>query len=170
MTSPLCVATGGWCRRVFHYRPPTPMYRNSPPLCTIVLQIPSLMPLKMRKVQQNVYALTEVVRDRLGDARFLPFLDYLFSQFTAEESREIEAARGKSTLLLERRFNPPRFNMGAELDAKVIEMNITINDKRERFELSQQEFFERLTATCGNESIIPIERLRQRVDDLAESV
>ena len=36
---------------VFHYRPPTPMYRNSPPLCTIVLQIPSLMPLKMRKVQ-----------------------------------------------------------------------------------------------------------------------
>ena len=49
-------------------------------------------------------------------------------------------------------------------------MNITINDKRERFELSQQEFFERLTATCGNESIIPIERLRQRVDDLAESV
>ena len=29
----------------------TPMYRNSPPLCTIVLQIPSLMPLKMRKVQ-----------------------------------------------------------------------------------------------------------------------
>ena len=51
MTSPLCVATSGWCRRVFHYRPPTPMYRNSPPLCTIVLQIPSLMPLKMRKVQ-----------------------------------------------------------------------------------------------------------------------
>ena len=54
MTSPLCVATGGWFRRVFHYRPPTPMYRNSPPLCTIVLQIPSLMPLKMRKVQQRV--------------------------------------------------------------------------------------------------------------------
>ena len=38
-------------KAVFHYRPPTPMYRNSPPLCTIVLQIPSLMPLKMRKVQ-----------------------------------------------------------------------------------------------------------------------
>ena len=47
----MCVATGGWCRRVFHYRPPTPMYRNSPPLCTSVLQIPSLTPLKMRKVQ-----------------------------------------------------------------------------------------------------------------------
>ena len=30
-------ATGGWCRRVFHYRPPTPMYSNSPPLCTSVL-------------------------------------------------------------------------------------------------------------------------------------
>ena len=58
MTSPLCVATGGWCRRVFHYRPPTPMYRNSPPLCTIVLQIPSLMPLKMRKVQLEYWAET----------------------------------------------------------------------------------------------------------------
>ena len=44
---------------VFHHRPPTPMYRNSPPLCTIVLQIPSLMPLKMRKVQ--VAALGTVV-------------------------------------------------------------------------------------------------------------
>ena len=54
MISPSCVATGGWCRRVFHYRPPTPMYRNSPPLCTIELQIPSLMPLKMRKVQARV--------------------------------------------------------------------------------------------------------------------
>ena len=58
MTSPLCVATGGWCRRVFHYRPPTPMYRNSPPLCTIVLQIPSLMPLKIRKVQLTTSVVT----------------------------------------------------------------------------------------------------------------
>ena len=62
MTSPLCVATGGWCRRVFHYRPPTPMYRNSPPLCTIVLQIPSLMPLKMRKVQLCVEHFRSVLK------------------------------------------------------------------------------------------------------------
>ena len=26
----------------FHYRPPTPMYRNSPPLCTIVLSMVSI--------------------------------------------------------------------------------------------------------------------------------
>ena len=51
MPSLLPGATCGWRRKVFHYRPPTPMYRNSPPLCTIELQIPSLMPLKMRKVQ-----------------------------------------------------------------------------------------------------------------------
>ena len=69
MTSPLCVATGGWCRRVFHYRPPTPMYRNSPPLCTIVLQIPSLMPLKMRKVQ---------LRDEYGfDGGYTTVKDYV---------------------------------------------------------------------------------------------
>ena len=118
---------------------------------------------------QNVYALAEVVRDRLGDASFSPFLNYLFASFTADESREIKAARGKSTVLVERRFNPPRFKMGDDLDAKVIEMNITINGNQEKFEFSQQEFFEQLTANCGNESIIPIKRLRQRVDHLAES-
>ena len=119
---------------------------------------------------QNVYALTEVVRHRVEDVRFSPFRNYLFGQWTADENREIEAARvGKSTVVLERRFNLPRFKMGPHLNAKVIEMSIAINDKQERFEFSQQEFFEKLTATCGNESIIPIERLRQQVDNLAES-
>ena len=118
---------------------------------------------------QNVYALTEVVRYRVEDARFSPFRNYLFSQFTGDENHEIEVARrSKSTIVLERRFNLPRFKMGTDLDAKVIEMSITINDKQERFEFSQQEFFEKLTATCGNESVIPIERLRQRVETLAE--
>ena len=118
---------------------------------------------------QNVYALTEVVRHRVEHARFSPFRNYLFSQFTADENREVEAARrSKSTVVLKRRFNLPRFKMGTDLDAKVIEMSITINDEQEKFECSQQEFFERLTATCGNESIIPIEKLRQRVENLAE--
>ena len=71
-------------------------------------------------------------------------------QFTEDESQEIEAA--KSTVRLERRFNPPRFKVGPDLDAKVIEMSITINDKQEKFEFIQQEFFETLTATCGNET------------------
>ena len=118
---------------------------------------------------QNVYALNEVVRCRLGDARLSPFLNYLFGRFTADESQEIEAARGKSTVLLERRFNPPRFQIGPDFEAKVIEMSITINEKQEKFEFSRQEFFEKLTATCGNESIIPIERLQQQIADLAES-
>ena len=118
---------------------------------------------------QNVYALTEVVRDRLGNERFSPFLNYLLSRFTVGESREIEAAKVQSTVLLERRFKPPRFKMADDLDAKVIEMSITINDKQEKFEFSQQEFFEQLTGTCGNESIVPIEKLRLHVDNLAES-
>ena len=120
-------------------------------------------PRDMIFAHQNVYALAEVVRYRLGDARFTPFPDYLLSRLTANESQAIEAAR------LERRFNLPRFKIGPDLDAKIIEMSITINDKQERFEFSQQEFFEKLTATCGNESVIPIERLRQRVETLSES-
>ena len=118
---------------------------------------------------QNVYALADVVRDRLGDARFSPFSDYLFSRFTAEESREIEAAAGKSTVTLKRRYTLPRFKIGSDLDAKVVEMSITINDKQEMFEFSQPELFDKLTATCGKESIIPIERLRQRFEGLADS-
>ena len=69
---------------VFHYRPPTPMYRNSPPLCTIVLQIPSLMPLKMRKVQQGLrLAGTAEVdgRTRVG-FRPPPKLPPAFARFT----------------------------------------------------------------------------------------
>ena len=117
---------------------------------------------------QNVYALTEVIKHRLEDAGFSPFLNYLFSQLTDDESREVKAARGKSTVVLKKLFNLPHFKIGSDLDAKVIEMSITINEKQERFEFSQQEFFEKLTATCGNESIIPIERLRQRVENLVE--
>ena len=118
---------------------------------------------------QNVYALAEVVRCRPGDARFLPFLNYLFARFTVDETLEISAAKGNSTVLLERRFNSPTFKIGPDLDAKIIEMGITINDEQESFEFSQQEFFENLTAACGNEPIIPIEILHQRINSLAES-
>ena len=117
---------------------------------------------------QNVNALTEVVRYRLEDTRFSPFLNYLFSRFTTDESRRIQAAKGKSTVHLERRFNLPSFKIGPDLEAKVIEMNITINEKQEKFEFSQQEFFEKLTTACGKEPIIPIERLRQRIETLAQ--
>ena len=55
-------------------------------------------------VHQNVYALTDLIRYRLEDTRFTPFVNYLFSRFTADESRKIEASKGKSTIHLERRF------------------------------------------------------------------
>ena len=80
---------------------------------------------------QNVYALTEVIKCRLEDADISPFLNYLFSQFTADESREVETARGKAAVVLERFFNLPRFKIGSDLDTKVIEMSITINEKQE---------------------------------------
>ena len=54
----------GWCRRVFHYRPPTPMYRNSPPLCTIVLQIPRLCRLKCVK---SSWDLEEIAPTAFGE-------------------------------------------------------------------------------------------------------
>ena len=117
---------------------------------------------------QNVYALTEVIKCRLEDADISPFLNYLFSQFTADESREVETARGKAAVVLERFFNLPRFKIGSDLDTKAIEMSITINEKQERFEFSQQEFFKKLTDMCGNESIIPIKRLHQRFESLTE--
>ena len=121
-------------------------------------------------VHQNVYVLTEVVRHRIGDAGFQPFLNYLFGSLTADETREIEVAResNSTSLTLERRFTAPRFKLGPDLDGKVIEMTVTINDKVEAFVFSQQEFLEELRATCGSESLIPINRLRQQIDDLGE--
>ena len=44
-------ATCDWRGKVFHCPQLTRIFRNSRPLCTIHLQIPSLMPLEMRKVQ-----------------------------------------------------------------------------------------------------------------------
>ena len=44
-------ATCGWRCKVFHCPQLTRIFRNSRPLCTIHLQIPSLMPLEMPKVQ-----------------------------------------------------------------------------------------------------------------------
>ena len=116
---------------------------------------------------QNVYAVAEVVKTRIGDASFSPFQNYLFSQYTPHEIQKIEEAKGSSEIWLERRFNQPRFKMGSDLGARVIEMAININDKQEKFEFSQREFFEKLSATCGKESLIPIEKLRQLIDTLA---
>ena len=45
--------TCGWHRKVFHCPQLTQIFRNSRSLCTIHLQIPSLVPLEMRKVQQR---------------------------------------------------------------------------------------------------------------------
>lgn len=117
---------------------------------------------------QNVYALADLVRYRLEDTRFTPFVNYLFSRFTADESRKMEASRGNFMVRLERKFNAPSFKIGPDFGARVIEMNITINEKQETFEFSQQEIFEKLTATCGKESLIPMERLRQRIETLSE--
>ena len=119
-------------------------------------------------VHQNVYALTDLIRYRLEDTRFTPFVNYLFSRFTADESRKIEVSKGKATIHLERRCNAPRFKVGPVLEAKVIEMYVTINEKQEKFEFSQQELFEKLVATCGKESLIPMERLRQGIETLSE--
>ena len=117
---------------------------------------------------QNVYALTEIVRYRIGEAQFLPFQNYLFSQLTSDEKRELRAAGDKSEVPLTRRFNIPRFKIGSDLDARTIEVGVAINDKQERFEFSQRELFEKLTSASGSESLIPIERFRQRIDALAE--
>ena len=48
-------ATCGWRREGFHCLQLTQIFRNSRSLCTIPLQIPSLMPLEMRKVQITAF-------------------------------------------------------------------------------------------------------------------
>ena len=116
---------------------------------------------------QNVYSLSELVRCRVTDVKFLPFQNYLFSQFTADEKREIEQANGISPVNLKRQFTLPRFHIGSNLNSKSVSMVLTINGKQESFQFRQEEFFEKLSATWGEEPLIPIERLRQNIDTLA---
>ena len=61
MPSLLRGATCGWRREVFHCLQLTQIFRNFRSLCTIPLQIPSLMPLEMRKVQFLVFTVMAVL-------------------------------------------------------------------------------------------------------------
>ena len=45
----------GWRWKVFHCPQLTQIFRNSRSLCIIHLQIPSVMPLEMRKVQARIW-------------------------------------------------------------------------------------------------------------------
>ena len=59
-------ATCRWRRRVFHYPPPTLMFRNFRLPCAIELQPLSLTPLKMRKVEPKGQEKTPAALTRTG--------------------------------------------------------------------------------------------------------
>ena len=61
-----------WRRKVFHCLQLTQIFRNSRSLYTIHLQIPSFMPLEMRKVQLRNRVLMEGLGAPARRAGFLP--------------------------------------------------------------------------------------------------
>ena len=119
---------------------------------------------------QNVVALDNVVEDRLSDASFQPFLNFLFRGLTANEDAMLAeaASRGETEVRLTRVFPTPSFQISDDLSSKVIRMHITINGKAEKFEFEQQEFFGKLTATCGTEPLLTQERLGRRFAELSQ--
>ena len=113
---------------------------------------------------QNVHALSQIIRERIGDTRFRIVQDVLFRELTADEKRQIEAAEGKHSVELVRRFSVPSFKIAEKLHEKRLTMGLTINDKQETFQLDQASFFNALTQAFGDDPILTLDKLVERYD------
>lgn len=113
---------------------------------------------------QNVHALDQIVGDRISDPRFSALQNFLFSELTADEKSQIEAAKGQDQIKLVRHFGRPRFKVAEKLHEKRLIMSITINDKLEAFQLDQAKFFDALIQAFGGDPIMTLDKLMERYD------
>lgn len=117
---------------------------------------------------QNVHSLSQIISDRILDARFQGFQKFLFGELTEDEKLRIKESAGKVEIKLERRFGNPRFKIGADLGAETIEMHLNINGKQEHFEFGQEEFFKELSHTFGVDPIFTLDQLVEQFDKFEE--
>ena len=116
---------------------------------------------------QNVHSLDQVIGDRISDGRFPEVLVLLFREFTSDEESTLEAAEGASAVPIVRQFKAPKFQIGAALHDKQIQMSININGKSEQFTFGYEEFFDVLTRVYGEEPLLSFDKLVERYDKLA---
>ncbi len=114
-------------------------------------------------ITQNVHVLSNIIGDRIVDPRFRTLQNFLFSKFTADENRQIEAANGQSVELV-RRFNVPRFKVFELLRDSQLTMSLTINGKVETFQVDQMGLFDALTQAFGDDPIMTIDKLMDLYD------
>ena len=122
-------------------------------------------------VHQNICALTDIVAYRIPDPQFAPFLDFVLEPAALSRADELLKATADRPVESELRFFRPRFKLGSDLGAKIIEMHVTFSERPEEsemYEFSQQVFFEKLTDVCGHQAIIPIQELVQQIENLTQ--
>ena len=113
---------------------------------------------------QNVHALAQIIGDRISDPKFCTLQNFLFSELTADETSQIEAATGQDQIKFVRRFGKPSFKVAEKLHEKRLTMSITINGKLETFQLDQPKFFDALTQAFGDDPIMNLDKLMERYD------
>ena len=113
---------------------------------------------------QNVHALGQIIGDRISDPQFCTLQNFLFSELTADERSQIEAATGHDQIKLVRQFGKPNFKVAEKLHEKRLTMSITINGKLETFQLDQAKFFDTLTQAFGDDPIMKLDKLIERYD------
>ena len=113
---------------------------------------------------QNVHALGQIIGDRISDQRFGTLQGFLFSELTADERSQIEAATRQDAIELVRHFGRPSFKVAEKLHEKRLTMAITINGKAETFQFDQARFFDALTQAFGDDPIMTLDRLIERYD------
>ena len=114
---------------------------------------------------QNVHSLAEIIGDRISDPRFPQMQKLLFREFTADEKRNVEAAKTQSeTISLVRHFTKPAFQIDSAVQTHRIEMSMKINDKPETFKFDQDEFLGVLTDTFGRDPLVSRDQLLKRYD------
>lgn len=96
---------------------------------------------------QNVYALNNMIKDRIADKRFGPIAKLLFS---AKSKNVIKAAMQRDL---------PHFKIAGDLSKKVFETHLSINGKPEVVEIAYEALFDAIIQAYGNEALVTTKAL-----------
>ena len=116
-------------------------------------------PREIMLATQNVHALNQIIADRIGDPRFGTLQNFLFSELTDSEKRQIGAAKGEDEVRVVRHFTPPKFKVAERVDQSGLKMSVKINGKQEMFDIDQAQFFDALTGAFGDDPLVSLDWL-----------
>lgn len=109
-------------------------------------------------VVQNVHSLTKIVADRMVDSRASDFLHIMFDGIVEELFEKTTKPKPGEIMTIPIQFTAPNFKISDDLSNLGIQIDVTVNGKREQIVVGAQEFLKRLAQVYGNDALIPVER------------